>query len=104
MLLINHLPTCHPQTPRLTLSRDSRLEPQRGPEAGAVIEAPALLHLGGAGGLAHLLTAGGSRHRRRGQVLLGGTSPSLGAAHADAVLDAHPAAGRANWVGGRESS
>lgn len=34
-------------------------------------------------------------------MLLGGACPSLRAAHADAVLDAHPAAGRAGRVGER---
>ena len=37
------------------------LEPQRGPEAGAVVKAPALLHLGGAAGRlcpGHLVTWG----------------------------------------------
>lgn len=32
-------------------------------------------------------------------MLLGGARPPLGAAYADSVFDAHPAAGRAGWVG-----
>lgn len=32
-------------------------------------------------------------------MLLGRTCPPLGAAHADAVFDAHPAAGRAGRLG-----
>lgn len=32
-------------------------------------------------------------------MLLGGACPPLGAAYADAVFDAHSAAGRASWVG-----
>ena len=100
-------PPCHPQQvlapdPQgLTLSRGAGFESQGGPEAGAVIEAPALLHLGGTAGLTHLLTTRGSGHRRRCQVLLGGARPPMGAAHADAVFDAHPAAGRAGQVGER---
>lgn len=90
-----------PDPQGLTLSRGAGFESQGGPEAGAVIEAPALLYLGGAGGLTHLLAARGGGHRWRRQVLLGGARPSLGAAHADAVLDGHPAAGRAGRVGER---
>lgn len=86
------LPPAGPQG--LTLSRGTGFESQRGPEACAVIEAPALLHLGRAAGLSPLLAARGRRHWRRCQVLLGGARPPLRAAHADAVFDAHPTAGR----------
>lgn len=34
-------------------------------------------------------------------MLLGGARPPLGAAYADSVFDAHPAAGSAGWVGER---
>ena len=61
------------------------LEPQRGPEAGAVVEAPALLHFGGAA-LGGDVRAGGPPVAQRGLPALDALAPR--ARHAHALLEA----------------
>ena len=80
-------PPCHPQRvlaphPQgLTLSRGAGFESQGGPEAGAVVEAPALLHFGGAA-LSRDVRAGGPPVAQRRLPALDTLAPRAGHAHA----------------------
>lgn len=94
-------PTARPKphrSPGLTLNWGPRLEPQGCAEAGPVVEAPALLHLGGAGGLGDVLGAGGAVQGGP-QVLPAPAALPLRVAQPDAVLDAHLVAARESGVG-----
>lgn len=84
-------PTAGPgphQSPGFTLDRGPWLEPEGCTEPGPVVEAPALLHLGGAGSLGDVLSAGGAVQGGP-QVLPAPAALPLRAAQPDAVLDAH---------------
>lgn len=80
----------------LTVGRRSRLESQRGAEARAVVEAPALLHLPWAAGLRVVLLARRAAYsrgaRRQRRALVSDGLRRAGVVHADPISEADLAA------------